>query len=77
MLIPYPDINGKTTDEQISQIRNYLFRIADILNIQDSQHNIAPVRESSSPAKTEKTAQDTFNLIKPLLESFLEQKATK
>ncbi len=73
MNITYPNISGKTPQEQLAQIRSYLFGLVDQLNLDRDQaltvpsSGALPPAASSAPAENTQGPQNTFNQIKSLI----------
>lgn len=71
MNITYPNISGKTPQEQLVQIRSYLFGLVDQLNLDRDQpvssSGALTLPVSAAPAETARGPQSTFNQIKSLI----------
>lgn len=50
MNIQYPNITGRTPEEQIGQIVSYLRQLADQLNYEGIPSNVEPARDASIQA---------------------------
>lgn len=71
--IRLPNINGKTTEQQMAQIRSYLYQMVEQLNWAlntidtDNMTENRNIVVSKSDSMTEPEAQSTFNAIKSLI----------
>lgn len=71
--IRLPNINGKTTEQQMAQIRSYLYQMVEQLNWAlntidtDNMTENRNIVVSKSDSMTELEAQSTFNAIKSLI----------
>lgn len=69
--IRLPDITGNTEAEQLWQIRSYLYRMVEQLNLALNSAEEQPSATTNHPAptkvETEKETQNTFNSIKSLI----------
>lgn len=71
--IRLPNINGKTTEQQMAQIRSYLYQMVEQLNWAlntidtDNTTKNRNIVVSKSDSMTEPEAQSTFNAIKSLI----------
>ena len=77
MNIRYPNITGQTPDEQIRQLKSYLYQLVEQLNMQEGSGNNPSVASGASSlyakepsggaAEPESTPVSTFNQVKNLI----------